>query len=322
MDLILCLLTTPVCLAKGGHGPTSYGIAKYYSHFGWSLSIGSQIISFYLMGWFAYDRYLAVCRHTKYPDSQRYQVYRARVVVTVVGVVALYVPTMVMGYVCREGEGWVAFDGYTLGKEQWWYTVYSWVREIFSRVLPAIVLTFCNIKITLRLKHLRSIRDGFGSGVSPARKERERRLVLLLFWVTALFYVYNSPVTVYYLGFLHYSQRHYNHSILIFGAISNLLQMMGNVSNFILYFLITPDFQRTLKILLRMHVPENTIDLEPSNTVIFQISCNNVTGVGPPSVTRNGTSTSIVDNQSDSGFQPDPVPPDNANSPDDDDISL
>lgn len=324
VDLLLCLLTTPVCLAKAGLGPSPYVVAVYYSHFGWSLSIGSQIISFYLMGWFAYDRYLAVCQHTKYPDSQRYKVFRKRVLVTVVGVVALYLPTMVVGYVCKEGEDWIPVDGYSLGKEVWWwYTVYSWVREILSRLVPAVVLTFCNAKITLRLKHLRSIWDGFGSGVSPARKERERRLVRLLFWVTALFYVFNTPVTVYYLVFLNQSYSHSTHSILTFGAISNLLQMMGNISNFVLYFLVTPDFHRTLLILLHLRAPVNASITSHTGLRSPPSVSKTVAVADSLSVTRNGTCSSMTDNQFDSGFQLDVAStPDNPTSPDDDDVNL
>nr|XP_045601571.1 uncharacterized protein LOC123760123 [Procambarus clarkii] len=298
VDIMLYLLTIPVCLAMGGHGPTTHTLAFYYAHFGWALSISSQILSFYLMSWFAYDRFLAVCRHDKYPDSQRALVFEWRVAGSLVWVMALYAPTAAVGQVCQVAEGWVPLDGYTLGMGKVWYRGYSWVREIFSRVAPAAVLTFCNVKIAYRLKHLRSIRDSFGSGVPPARRERERRLVLLLFWVTAFFYLYNTPVTIYYLGFLNYSQKH-TYSLLTFGAISNMLQMMGNISNSILYFLINPDFQRTLRALLHLRVPPGARD-QGRDSIRSQGSFKLKLGV---SLGLNGN------NQIDSGLQPDLPPP-------------
>ncbi|XP_045122008.1 uncharacterized protein LOC123510732 [Portunus trituberculatus] len=250
VDLSLCVLTVPVCLARGGVAPLrSAEVARYYAHFGWSLSIASQILSFYLMGMFALERFLAVCRHDLYPRSQTDAVFRGGVVSSAVFVLLLYLPTMVVGRVEAAGEGrWMPRDGYSM-QEYTWYRAYAWLREIFSRLVPAILITFCNVRITLRLKHLRNIREGFGSGVPAARRERERRLVLLLFWVTTLFYIFNTPVTVYYLGFLHtqrFCGKDMSASLLIFAAVSNLLQMLGNVSNFVLYFLISPEFHKTL----------------------------------------------------------------------------
>ncbi|XP_069953370.1 probable G-protein coupled receptor B0563.6 [Cherax quadricarinatus] len=259
VDIVLCSLTIPVCLATGGYRASSYNLAFYYAHFGWSLCIAWQTLSFYLMGWFAYDRFLAICCHDKFPNSHK--VFEHRLGGSVVWVAILYTPTLAVGRLCPLGESWVPIDGYMGGMENVWYRGYAWVREIFSRVVPAVVLTVCNVKISYRLKHLRNIRDGFGSGVSPARRERERRLVLLLFWVTACFYLYNTPVTIYYLAFLNHSDKYSNYSLLIFGAICNLLQMTGNIFNFVLYFLINPDFQRALRVLFHLKVPDGIRDL-------------------------------------------------------------
>ncbi|XP_063844504.1 uncharacterized protein LOC135091073 isoform X1 [Scylla paramamosain] len=249
VDLSLCVLTVPVCLAKGGIKPLrSQFVAGYYAHFGWSLSIASQILSFYLMGMFAFERFLAVCRHDLYPRSQTDAVFRGGVVSATVFVLLLYVPTMAVGRVDAAEDQWMPRDGYSM-QEYTWYPAYAWLREIFSRLVPAILITFCSVRITLRLKHLRNIREGFGSGVPAARRERERRLVLLLFWVTTLFYIFNTPVTVYYLGFLHtqrFCGKDMSARLLTFAAISNLLQMLGNISNFVLYFIISQEFHKTL----------------------------------------------------------------------------
>ncbi|XP_042239141.1 uncharacterized protein LOC121877442 [Homarus americanus] len=310
VDICLCVLSIPICLSNGGHGSTPYSTALYYAHFGWSSSIAAQILSFYLMSWFAYERFLAVCRHAEYRSSQRSRLFKRRVVGSVVGVVVLYLPTAVVGQVCQVDDGWIPVDGYSIVKLPLWYSVYSWVREIFSRVVPAAVITFCNVKITYRLKHLRSIRDGFGSGVSPARRERERRLVLLLFWVTAFFYVYNTPVTVYYLGFYAPPPHLRGHQ---------QRQMMGNVSNFVLYFLINPDFQRTLKVMFHLRVPDSASAIDTGTCDVKQ-SSNSFRS----SIPGCGTTTA-ADNCSDSGLQHDLPPSDALNSyhpNDNDNISL
>lgn len=268
VDVMLCVLTIPVCLANSGHGTTSsVHLAKYYAHFGWSLSIGTQILSFYLMGWFAFERYLAVCHHQRYHDAQSTTVFRRRVCGTVAFVVILYLPTMVVGYVCPsfDGTSWLPVDAYHRNmNEMPVYVAYTWLRELLSRLMPALTLTGCNLGITLRLRQLRSIRDGFGSGVSPARKDRERQLVLLLFWVTVLFYMFNLPVMVYYLGFLNHPYHLNPDSLLAFAALSNFFQMAGNISNLLLYFLINPEFRRTLRYMFHSAVRwgsvENNLD--------------------------------------------------------------
>ncbi|XP_027235306.1 probable G-protein coupled receptor B0563.6 [Penaeus vannamei] len=283
-DMALCLLTIPVCLSNGGHGATAYSTALYYSLFGWSVSIGAQIFSYYLMVWFAYDRFLAVCRHAEYRDSQRREVFNRRVAGTLAGVAALYLPTVLVGRVCQEASGgWLPIDGYSEQRIHGWYRVYSWVREVISRLVPAVLITVCNIKITLKLRQLRSVRESFISGISPARREKERRLVFLLFWVTALFYVYNTPVTVFYVVFLDQnildSHRidHADYWVLVFGALSNLLQMLGNVSNFVLYFLVNPDFHRTLQALLGVRAADDAADADSNRSTVRRTQSLNAT---------------------------------------------
>lgn len=273
-DMVLCLLTIPVCLSNGGHGPTSYNTALYYALFGWSTSIASQIFSYYLMVWFAYDRFLAVCRHTEYRSSQRREVFQRRVAGTLAGVVVLYLPTIFVGSVCKlRSEGYVPIDGYSEQIITDWYRVYTWFREVISRLVPAVLITVCNIKITLKLRQLRSVRESFISGITTARREKERRLVFLLFWITALFYVYNTPVTIFYVVFLDekildaHRIDHDDYGVLTFGALSNLLQMLGNVSNFVLYFLVNPDFHQTLKALFGVRAAEDTADNDSNRSV-------------------------------------------------------
>lgn len=304
VDLSLCVLTVPVCLGKGGVEPLqSYAIAHYYAHCGWSLSIAAQILSFYLMGMFAFERFLAVCRHDLYPRSQTDGVFRGGVLASAVFVLVLYAPTIAVGYVKEVSEGhWLPWDGYS-HQGYTWYRVYAWVREIMSRLVPVLLITFCNVRITLRLRQLRNIREGFSSRVPAARRERERRLVLLLFWVTILFYIFNTPVTVYYLGYLH-TQRtcpDMPAKLLTFAAISNLLQMLGNVSNFVLYFLISPEFHNTLCSLLSCQGTGPAAGLRSVNT------SNTL-----PTVTTAITTTIIArtsedesPNQSDSGYHQD-----------------
>ncbi|XP_050732830.1 uncharacterized protein LOC127006680 [Eriocheir sinensis] len=319
VDLSLCVLTVPVCLTKGGITPLgSRSLAGYYAHFGWSLSIAAQILSFYLMGMFAFERFLAVCRHDLYPRSQTDSMYRNGVVTATIVVLLMYVPTMVVGTVDRVDKDWLPTDGYSK-QHQWhaWYPAYAWLREIFSRLVPAVVITFCNVRITMRLRHLRSIQEGFGRGVPATRRERERRLVLLLFWFTALFYIFNAPVIVYYLGFLHTNQdhcgKHLASRLLTFAGISNLLQMMGNVSNFVLYFLISPEFHNILCSLLKcksfnLAAGMRTVFLRApkiasaTTTITTSVSSSN-----PATSAATGETEDESPTQSDSGYQQDVV---------------
>ncbi|XP_037775746.1 uncharacterized protein LOC119572880 isoform X1 [Penaeus monodon] len=304
VDMVLCLLTIPVCLSNGGHAATSYSTALYYALFGWSMSIGAQIFSYYLMVWFAYDRFLAVCRHAEYRSSQRREVFNRRVVGTLAGVAALYLPTVLVGDLCQEASGnWVPIDGYSEERIKGWYRVYTWGREVISRLVPAVLITVCNIKITLKLRQLRSVRESFISGISPARREKERRLVFLLFWITALFFVYNTPVTVFYVVFLDQNildAHHIDHAdygVLVFGSLSNLLQMLGNVSNFVLYFLVNPDFHRTLQAMFGVRAADDAADKDSYRSTIRRTQSVNATQ--PERSAKDDLSDSGIDQPTD-----------------------
>lgn len=311
------MLTVPVCLAKGGVTPlTSRPLAVYYAHFGWSLGIAAQILSFYLMGMFAFERFLAVCRHDLYPRSQTDSMFRRGVATATVVVLLVYVPTMVVGWVTEVDGRWQPRDGYSKQEQRYaWYPAYAWIREIFSRLVPAFVITYCNVRITLRLRHLRNIQEGFGRGVPAIRRERERRLVLLLFWFTALFYLFNTPVTVYYLGYLHtksHCPKYLPAKLLTFAAISNLLQMMGNVSNFVLYFLISPEFHNTLCSLLTFKSIGLSAGLKTNSgrsVTVHPATTTKTTSVSSATIAAAATRPTEDESptQSDSGYQQDVV---------------
>ncbi|XP_068238883.1 probable G-protein coupled receptor B0563.6 [Palaemon carinicauda] len=246
-DMLLCILLIPVCLGHCGHFPIeSYLVAKYYSMFAWSLSSSFQVFSFYLMFWFAYSRYVAVCCHEDLPRSMQCKVFSKRVLFTFLFVFTLQVPTMFYGEVCQTQDGkWVANDGYR-NTEDALYQVYSWCREVCNRVVPPLLLTACNIKILMKLRNARGITECFAKGISRSRRRKERRLVLLLFWASAVFYIYQTPVTIYLvLMAQNWQSEEAKKRIAVFGIVSNIVQMIGNISNFTLYFLVNRHFRST-----------------------------------------------------------------------------
>ncbi|XP_066961382.1 probable G-protein coupled receptor B0563.6 isoform X2 [Macrobrachium rosenbergii] len=248
-DMFLCFLLIPVCLANCGHFPIkSYTVAKYYSMFAWSISSSFQVFSFYLMVWFAYSRYVAVCCHEDLPRSMQCKVFRKRVLFTFLFVFTLQIPTMFFGEVCQTQSGeWLSYDGYR-NVEIPLYEVYSWFREVCNRIIPPVLLTACNIKILMKLRNARSITECFAQGISRSRRNKERRLVLLLFWASAVFYVYQTPVTIYLLLMAQtWQSEETKRTILFFGIASNIIQMIGNISNFTLYFLVNSHFRATFR---------------------------------------------------------------------------
>ncbi|XP_064118048.1 sex peptide receptor-related protein 2-like [Macrobrachium nipponense] len=248
-DMFLCFLLIPVCLANCGHFPIkSYTIAMYYSKFAWSISSSFQVFSFYLMVWFAYSRYVAVCCHEDLPRSMQCKVFRKRVMFTFLFVFTLQIPTMFFGEVCQTQNGeWLSKDGYrNVGDPL--YEVYSWFREVCNRIIPPVLLTACNIKILLKLRNARSITECFAQGISRSRRNKERRLVLLLFWASAVFYIYQTPVTIYLLLLAkEWESDEEQRKIFNFGIASNIIQMIGNISNFTLYFLVNSHFRATFR---------------------------------------------------------------------------
>ncbi|CAL4116030.1 unnamed protein product, partial [Meganyctiphanes norvegica] len=312
VDFILCALTIPVSLAKGGYGTPSFATGYYYAHFGWSLSIGSQIVSYYLMVWFAYDRYLAVCRHQHYHRSQRRETFIYRMAGTIVGIMLLYLPTMLKGGTCCKEfhdngycKWWKEKDGYHLDDATHIYKAYAWIREVISRLIPAVLITYFYVMITLRVRELRAVQEDNHGAISTSRRNKERRLQILLMWIVICFYVYNTPVTIYYLVFLDDTLYAENKHMGIheFGAISNMIQMIGNVSNFVLYFWLNPDFRRTLFELLEKCGCSHRYQFEPTlhNTIAVT-----QTGLTSREIT-NRPITEPENDHSDSGFDPEHI---------------
>ncbi|KAK4300792.1 hypothetical protein Pmani_027026, partial [Petrolisthes manimaculis] len=76
-----------------------------------------------------------------------------------------------------------------------WYLGYEFFREIYSRFVPAILITAFNVAIVVTLRQMGRERDV--DVISEARQERERRLCLLLMAITVLFYISAFPSAIY-----------------------------------------------------------------------------------------------------------------------------
>lgn len=239
-DLLLCVLTVPLSADdEVENRGRSFGTATYHAHFGWTLSAIAEVIGFYLMAWFAFDRYVATCHPQKYRLCKKPLEFCLRLVGTTVWVIILYIPTMAIGYVEPCPSGWVSVDGYSEVLIQGWYKCYVVIREVFSRVLPGLVITLCNVSLIIRLR-----KPTAASSACSDPNSKDLRLVVLLGCITVCFYIFNIPFMIKVFGNHHLVEGQVNTDT--YSAISNLLKMVGTLCNFALYFIVTPDFRQTM----------------------------------------------------------------------------
>lgn len=109
--------------------------------------------------------------------------------------------------------------------------------------MPAILITAFNVAIVVTLRQMGRERDG--DVISEARQERERRLCLLLVAITVLFYVSAFPSAIYKI-LMFYDMDF----VPYFRAVADVLEVSGHVFNFVLYFLFSPDYRKTLGAML------------------------------------------------------------------------
>lgn len=79
--------------------------------------------------------------------------------------------------------------------------------------------------------------------VNDSRNEREVCLVFLLLAMTLLFYISSFPSALYKIIPL-------EDKVNVFRAIADVLEVSGHVFNFFLYFLLSPEFRKTLLLLI------------------------------------------------------------------------
>lgn len=234
------MLTVPISVDDRVHDRgRSLNAANYHAHFGWTLSSIAEVMGYYLMAWFAFDRYVATCHPQKYVLCKKPQEFCRRILATAVCVILLYIPTIAVGYVLSCPDGWVPVDGYSELQSKGWYRYYVVVREMFSRLFPGIVITFCNISLIIRLR-----KPSVASSTDSDPSTKDLRLTVLLGCITVCFYLFNVPFMIKVLSNYHLMDIDVNTDT--YSALSSLLKMLGTLYNFFLYFVVTPDFRQTM----------------------------------------------------------------------------
>ncbi|XP_037779020.1 probable G-protein coupled receptor B0563.6 [Penaeus monodon] len=241
-DLMYLLFNVPFCLeafSKISHEmPVPRPAAFYYAHVGIPLVNLFLTMSEYIVVWLSYDRCLAVCRPHKFSSKQRLEVVRVRCLMSLALTICVYSLSPLSQTFCCEGADCCVIDSTFTKENVNWYTAYELFREIYSRFLPAIIITCFNAAIIYTLRQLKREREGRDI-INESRQERERRLFFLLMAITVFFYVSAIPSAMYKI-------IQFNDVFPNFRAVADILEVSGHVFNFVLYFLFSPDYRRTL----------------------------------------------------------------------------
>ena len=247
-DFLYLFFNIPFCLevfirVSKGHIVSDIS-AIYYAHIAVPMVNMFLTISVYIVVWLSYDRFLAVCKPQKFSIFQRVEVVHSRCILSVILTFVVYTPSSLRESLECNIEGCCVFNSKLLHTQ--WYIYYELFREIYSRLFPSILITFFNLAIIKHLRQTNHTRCTEPSNLwQEGRLERERKLVLLLLSMTVLFYISSVPSAIYKIipqenwRFLPY-----------FRAVADVLEVSGHVFNFVLYFLFSPEFRKTLKSLL------------------------------------------------------------------------
>lgn len=242
-DLLYLLFNVPFCLedfvrvSESGQA-SSRGSAVYYAHIGVPVVNLFLTMSEYIVVWLSYDRCLAVCWPHKFSAKQRMHVVRERCGLSLALTVAVYcLSPLSQTYHCDGSLCCVKDSTYS---NLTWFMGYELFREIYSRFLPALLVTVFNVAIVVTLRRLHRERRA-EDVISETRQERERRLFVLLMAVTVLFYVTAFPSAMYKV-----LPGDDSNLESILRPIADMLEVSGHVFNFVLYFLFSPDYRRTL----------------------------------------------------------------------------
>ncbi|KAK8388138.1 hypothetical protein O3P69_020199 [Scylla paramamosain] len=198
-DLLYLLFNVPFCLEDFVRVSVSgqaagRSSAVYYAYVGVPLVNLFLTMSEYIVVWLSYDRCLAVCWPHKFSAKQRLRVVRERCGLSLALTMAVYcLSPLSQTYQCEGAVCCVIDSPYShLG----WFMGYELFREIYSRFLPALLVTGFNVAIVVTLRRLHRER-GAEDVINESRQERERRLFVLLVAVTVLFYVTAFPSAMY-----------------------------------------------------------------------------------------------------------------------------
>ncbi|CAL4146284.1 unnamed protein product [Meganyctiphanes norvegica] len=104
-DLLGCVVCIPAAMSAGDCAFHNYAMAVYFAHCCWSLVNLTKTLSFYVIIWMAYDRFLAVWAYTSFKNVEKPGVLRNRILLSTIVCVGVYVPIMINGEVECLGDG-------------------------------------------------------------------------------------------------------------------------------------------------------------------------------------------------------------------------
>ncbi|KAK7081738.1 hypothetical protein SK128_027524 [Halocaridina rubra] len=261
-DLLYLTLNIPFCLKEFAQVSHQHSVSRasaiYYAYIGIPVVNFFLSMSEYIVVWLSYDRCLAVCNPQKFTAKQRLRVVRIRTVTTFFFTIFVYsLSPLRQTYHC-EGSKCFVVDNAIIEKA--WYKGYESIREVYSRFLPAIVITVYNAAIIVKLKHMKKARGG-PDVITEARQERERRLICLLLAITVFFYISAFPSAIYKI--LMFSDKF--HFIPYFRAVADMLEVSGHVFNFFLYFLFCSDYRKVLVSFMSNQQPNTFVSSSAGN---------------------------------------------------------
>ncbi|XP_071543960.1 probable G-protein coupled receptor B0563.6 isoform X1 [Panulirus ornatus] len=262
-DLLYLVFNVPFCMRDFAYISEMKMVSKpsavYYANVGIPLVNMFLTMSEYIVVWLSYDRCLAVCSPRKFSAKQRLEVVRIRCSMSLLLTMFVYsLSPLRQTYHCEGVECCVTESEYA---DEPWYMGYEFFREIYSRFLPAMLVTAFNVAIVVTLKQIKRGREG-PDVTNEAREERERRLFFLLMAITVLFYISAFPSAIYKV--LMFNDMTF---IPYFRAVADVLEVSGHVFNFVLYFLFSPDYRKTLVDMIYPHQHYNN-EFAMSSTAI------------------------------------------------------
>ncbi|CAL4146381.1 unnamed protein product, partial [Meganyctiphanes norvegica] len=129
-DLLYLVFNIPFCLESFQRTfnmePVSWSMALYYAHIGIPIVNIFLTHSIYTVVWLSYDRYLAVCRPTKFSSKQRFEVVHMRCGASLGLTVFIYMANPIRQRFTCVGEACCVTDNPII--EETWYKAYELIR--------------------------------------------------------------------------------------------------------------------------------------------------------------------------------------------------
>lgn len=248
-DLMTMLSVIPMILYFLNIRLCSYVFAFYYAHIGFPLVNALMGASVWIVVFLTMSQFMAVCHpfHHCYLRSRKmcFSLFAVAYVMNF----CIYAPWAFKRNV-REVPPEISSCQFVACErpfEFMWFQAYEWIRELISRIIPFVLVTFFNAKILVtyrttkkdRIRRLTS--DSQKHVVCEKSQKEEKRLFLLLFSIIIVFFVCTIPAAP--LTIFVSDKRSRNIGFQIFRATVNVMEFTKFALNFYFYCLINPEIR-------------------------------------------------------------------------------